>query len=125
MSSGSKRSPDGAQQNPGSDATSNKNSQTMWYDEQKVDEAVLALLFLAMFEEHGIARAWKSHDWDSLGRLHEKGLIGDPKNKNKSLTLTPAGIEQARECFEKLFGRKPAITTGTPEDISGWGKHQR
>ncbi len=77
----------------------------MGYDEQKVDQAVLALLFLTMFEEHGIVRAWKSHDWDSLSRLHEKGLIGDPKNKNKSVALTPAGIEQARECFEKLFAR--------------------
>jgi hypothetical protein len=81
------------------------NPRTMGHDEQKVDEAVLALLFLTMFEEHGIARAWKNHDWDALGRLHEKGLIGDPKNKNQSVTLTPAGIEQARECFEKLFAR--------------------
>jgi hypothetical protein len=85
------------------------SSRTMRHDEQKVDEAVLALLFLTMFEEHGISRAWKNHDWDARDRLHEKGLIGDPKNKNQSVTLTPAGIEPARECFEKTVrpGHRP------------------
>jgi hypothetical protein len=57
----------------------------MDYDKDKVDEIVLALLFLTL---HGGGRAWKGHDWDALGRLHEKGMIGDPVGKAKSVLLT-------------------------------------
>lgn len=74
----------------------------MEYDKDKVDEMVLALLYLTMFDENG-ARAWKSHDWDALGRLHEKGYISDPKSKAKSVVMTEEGAQQARELFEKYF----------------------
>lgn len=59
----------------------------MDYDEEKLDEVVLALLYLTSFTEHGVTRAWKGHDWDVLNRLCEKGLISDPKNKSKSVVL--------------------------------------
>jgi hypothetical protein len=36
----------------------------MDYDEEKLDEMVLALLYLTSFTEHGVTRAWKGHDWD-------------------------------------------------------------
>ena len=44
-------------------------------DDEKIDEAVLALLLLG---KHDGARAWKGFDWDALNRLHEKGFISDP-----------------------------------------------
>ena len=44
-------------------------------DENRIDDAVLALLLLGL---HDARRAWKSFDWDSLDRLHAKGLISDP-----------------------------------------------
>jgi hypothetical protein len=77
----------------------------MKYDHDKVDEAVLALLWLTAFDadEYG-ARAWKSHDWETLDRLYEKGFILDPKSKAKSLVLTTEGVERARELFKKHFG---------------------
>jgi hypothetical protein len=61
----------------------------MEYDEDKVDEIVLALLFLTMFEEtpYG-ARTWKGHDWNVLDRLHAKGYISDPRSKAKSVVVT-------------------------------------
>ena len=41
----------------------------MEYDQDKVDETVLALLFLTMFDEDQYgARAWKWHDWDAMDR---------------------------------------------------------
>jgi hypothetical protein len=43
----------------------------MEIDTEKVDEAVLALLYLTL---HDGARAWKSFDWETLNRLHAKGL---------------------------------------------------
>jgi hypothetical protein len=79
----------------------------MEYNEDKVDEIVLALLFLTMFDEdQDGARAWKGHDWDTMDRLHEKGYISDPKNKAKSVVVTVKGVQQSRELFEKHFGKK-------------------
>ncbi|GEP42344.1 DUF6429 family protein [Brevifollis gellanilyticus] len=77
-------------------------------DHDKIDDAVLALLHLGssqsnMEEQYGTATAWKSHDWDALSRLHEKGLISDPVNKNKSIALTEEGLRRSRELFEQLF----------------------
>jgi len=76
----------------------------MEYDKDKVDEMVLALLYLTMFDEDQYgARAWKSHDWDTMGRLHEKGYISDPKSKAKSVAMTVEGAQRAKELFEKHF----------------------
>lgn len=78
----------------------------MDYDEKKLDEVVLALLYLTSFTDRGIVRAWKGHDWDVLDRLHEKGLIGDPKNKSKSVVLSEEAAQKAEELFWKYFGKQ-------------------
>ena len=75
----------------------------MEYDPDKIDEMVLALLWLTLAGDH---RAWKSHDWDTLERLHAKGYISDPKSKAKSVTFSEEGERRARELFERHFGRK-------------------
>ncbi len=67
-------------------------------DEQKIDEAVLALLYLTLHDE---CRAWKSFDWDAMRRLHKKGYIEDPVAK--SVVLTEEGLAQSRRLFERLF----------------------
>ena len=74
----------------------------MEIDTDKIDDAVLALLQRTL---HDGNRAWKGHDWDVLGRLHEKGMIGDPVGKVKSVWLTPEGLERSEQLFEKLFMR--------------------
>ena len=78
----------------------------MNYDTDKVDEAVLALLYLTRHDvsEFG-ARAWKGHDWDAMDRLHEKGLISDPRSKAKSVVLDAEGVKAAEAAFRKLFGK--------------------
>jgi len=76
----------------------------MKYNQDKVDEATLALLYLNMWDEGTGARAWKGFDWDTLDRLHQKGLIHDPKGKAKSIAITPEGRKMAGELFHKLFG---------------------
>ena len=75
----------------------------MRYDKDQVDEAVLALLHLTSFAQGKIARAWKSHDWEALNRLHAKGLTSDPKTKAKSVPLTEKGMMRAQCLFEELF----------------------
>ncbi|MBK1880247.1 DUF6429 family protein [Pelagicoccus mobilis] len=74
----------------------------MKIDEEKVDEAVLALLQLTLC---GGSRAWKGHDWDVLNRLYEKGFIYDPVGKAKSVMLTEEGMKRSEELFERLFGK--------------------
>jgi hypothetical protein len=72
----------------------------------KIDEATLALLYLVVCErceEFGGARAWKGFDWESMDRLHEKGLISDPVGKQKSVRLTEEGYQKAEKLFEQLF----------------------
>ena len=63
---------------------------------------VLALLWLTLA---GGRRAWKSHNWNALDRLHAKGYIFDPKSKAKSVALSEEGECLARELFERCFGR--------------------
>jgi hypothetical protein len=66
----------------------------------KIDDAVLGLLWLTLHDER---RAWKGFDWGVMDRLHRKGLIEDPVNKTKSVILTNEGLRRARELFETLF----------------------
>jgi len=76
--------------------------QRMEINTQRIDEAVLALLYLGLHERN---RAWKGFDWDAMGRLHEKGFITDPVGKAKSVALTEEGLQEARRLFELLFSR--------------------
>ena len=74
----------------------------MEIDTDKIDDAVLALLWLTLHNERC---AWKSFDWDVTDRLHRKGLIADPVNKAKSLVLTDEGLRRSEELFRALFTR--------------------
>lgn len=38
-----------------------------------------------------------------MDRLHQKGYIGDPKSKAKSVTLTEEGARLSEELFRKHF----------------------
>lgn len=74
------------------------------YDERKVEDIVLALLHLNAFKERYGWRAWKSFDWDAMERLYERGLIGDPRSKAKSVPLTDEGVALAEQLFQAHFG---------------------
>ena len=77
----------------------------MNYDENRVDDFTLALLYLVAHEReegHG-ARAWKGFDWETLKRLYEKGYLSNPVGKAKSVIMTEKGFLKAKEVFEKHF----------------------
>ena len=69
-----------------------------------VDEATLALMWLVTQNDKSGSRAWKNFDWATLDRLHEKGLISDPKSKAKSVALSDEAAELSKALFNKLFG---------------------
>lgn len=71
-------------------------------DEERVDEAVLAVLYLTL---HDTNRAWKGIDFDVMNRLHDKGLIGEPWGKTKSVVFSDEGLTRAEEACRRLFGR--------------------
>jgi hypothetical protein len=75
----------------------------MDYDKQKVDDAVLGLLYMTL---HDGMRAWKSFDWDALNRLHQQGYISNPVSKAKSVELTDEGLKAAERLFNQLFARR-------------------
>lgn len=73
-------------------------------DEDKIDDAILALLRLGLHSKH---RAWKGFNWDSMERLHEKGFISDPVGKAKSVWFTDEGLEKSEQLLRQLFGKSP------------------
>ncbi len=75
----------------------------MELDQDKIDDVVLALLYLGL---HDGARAWKGFDWDTMDRLHEKGYISNPQSKAKSVVFTEEGLERAKRLLEALFGKR-------------------
>jgi len=77
-----------------------KNEGEMALDTDKIDDVALAILSLTL---HYGEQVWKGVDWAITDRLHDKGLIEDPRRKAKSLTLTPEGIERARAVLEREF----------------------
>ena len=44
----------------------------MTLDNDKIDRAVLAPLYLGL---HDANRAWKGFDWDAMNRSHERGFM--------------------------------------------------
>lgn len=74
----------------------------MELDTNKIDESVLALLYLGL---HNHARAWKGFDWDAMNRLHEQGYISDPRSKAKSVVFTDEGLKRAEVLLDELFGK--------------------
>lgn len=71
-------------------------------DKEKIDDAVLALLWLTL---HNGDRAWKGFDWDVMDRLHRKGLIENPAGKAKSVVLSDEGLRRSEELFRAFFTR--------------------
>ena len=72
------------------------------YDQDKVDDMVLALMYLTLHDEY---RAWKGFDWDALNRLFEKGMIYNPVGKAKSVMLTDEGLARSEALFEQHLGK--------------------
>ena len=75
----------------------------MEYDKEKVDEVVLALLYLTSSTDQYATRAWKGLNSEALDRLYAKGLIGDPRLKSPTVEISKEGAALAKELFAKYF----------------------
>jgi hypothetical protein len=72
-------------------------------DTDRIDDAVLALLYLGL---HDACRAWKGFDWDAMNRLFDKGFISDPVGKAKSVVFTEEGLKRSERLFRAMFTTK-------------------
>jgi len=72
----------------------------MKINQQKVEDAVLAVLWLTLHDE---CLAWKTINWGTMDRLHEKGYISNPAHRAKSVVLTKEGLSKAVCLAEKMF----------------------
>lgn len=81
------------------------NGQEPELDPDLIDDTVLAVLWLTLHDDH---RAWKGIDFDALDRLHQKGLIGMPFSKAKSVELTEEGLTRARDLAIRMFSPRSA-----------------
>ena len=75
----------------------------MELDTNRIDDAVLALLYLGL---HDGEEAWKGFDWDAMNRLHEQGYICDPVGKAKSVVFTEEGLKHSKALLEQLFTKQ-------------------
>jgi len=74
----------------------------MKYSDEKIEEAVLALLGVFEFEN---GRVWKRYDFAVMDALCEKGLISEPRGKQESVCLTDEGLIEAKRLAAKYFAR--------------------
>jgi hypothetical protein len=81
----------------------------MELDTNKIDDAVLALLYLGL---HDGARGWKGFDWEAMNRLHEHGYITDPRGKARSVVFSEEGLERANRLLQELFTKQAEQLTG-------------
>lgn len=72
----------------------------MKLNDQKVDDTVLAVLWLTL---HDGGRAWKTLDWEAMDRLYQKGLISNPAAKSKSVEFTEEGLMKAELIARQIF----------------------
>lgn len=69
-------------------------------DTDRIDDAVLALLYLGLHQDD---RTWKGFDWDAMDRLHDKGMISKPAGKAKSVRFSAEGLRRSKQLFNEMF----------------------
>jgi hypothetical protein len=73
------------------------------YDEDRVDEMILALLYLTSSHDQYVTRAWKGLPWEAMDQLFKKGYISNPREKSPILVLSAAGARLSKELFFEHF----------------------
>jgi hypothetical protein len=75
----------------------------MEYNTEKVDEMVLALMYLTSSTDKYSTKAWKGLNSQVLDRLYQKGYISDPNEKMPTLSLSEEAAKLSKELFFKYF----------------------
>ena len=76
----------------------------MELDQDKIDDVVLALLYLGL---HDGARAWKSFDWDAMDRLHEKATSLTHRARPSRWFSPRKGLSEPNDCLRSCSASAP------------------
>lgn len=69
---------------------------------EAMKELTLALMYLSRFSDRfSTDKAWKGYDWNVLDDLDEADFIGKGSPKSKSVYLTEAGLNYAKQILAK------------------------
>ena len=74
-------------------------------DQQKLEDAVLALLAALQFDN---GRVWKRYDFAIMDALHAKGLIDNPRGRTESVYLTEEGMRRGGLLARSMFAEREA-----------------
>ena len=85
-------------------------------DTKRIDDAVLALLYLTL---HDQSHASTSLAPEVLQRLHENGMIEDPDGSSDSIELTPDGLQRSKTLFNSMFAAPSAEAIASGAVASG------
>ena len=102
------------------------NQHEVWYDEDRADEAAMALLWVTAFQEGGEGAWHTSRELagEILARLAQRGVVHGSSG-NDRLALTEWGRFRCQQAFEHLIGKaipatiEPAPRTHLVEEIDG------
>jgi hypothetical protein len=86
----------------------------MKLNNEKIDRAVLALLYLGLHDE---SRAWKCFDWDAMNCLHEKGYISNPVGRSKSVVFTEDGLREAERLLQEFLRKVKSCPQYQPPHV--------
>ena len=74
------------------------------------EELTLVLLYLSAWQEKSpgkpVYRSWKGYDFGVLDALGEQDMLYGSAKGNKSVYLTPEGIERAKALVETLLKQR-------------------
>ena len=85
-------------------------------DGEKLEQAVLALLYFNSWEEGTGKRAWKSFPWSVMDALHDQGYISVPATKNKWVWLSgePSSQKNSSRSFSRSSSSGSALYESAP-----------
>jgi hypothetical protein len=64
-----------------------------------LEQLALALMYSALHDERWV---WETIPFEITDRLHEQGLIDEPRAHRKSVCLSDVGLERAKAAYEAL-----------------------
>ncbi len=67
--------------------------------ETKLEDLAPAIMYSSLHDERC---AWKTIPFEITDRLHQQGLIDEPRTTRKSIYLTDEGLARAKAAFDAL-----------------------
>lgn len=89
----------------------------MKIDTDKIDDAILALLYLTLDRD---GRAWKGFQWEAMNRLREKGFIGDPSIRRNPSALPMRALHDRRKCFGRCSPPRSETQAFPAKGVCRW-----